>query len=274
MAAEDHRIALHDVGYTYPDGDLAVFTDLSIELPEGAVSLVGQNGTGKSTLLLLAGGRILPDQGSVSILGSDSRDIADENERNQLVSFIYQNMEFETDDPVGGIMDFVCANGCHGGRDPGFVEELTEVFELQECVDRQMHRLAKGEMQRTILALSLLYGSKIIMMDEPIFAMEDHQKHRAMQYLTEYSSMNSVSIYYSVHEIELSLDYSEQVLLFYRDGRIRLGATDRMLTKENLEEAYQFPRSMLYEREHLFREMLMRRQNYNGSEANPGTGKN
>ena len=251
-------ITLSDVEYTYPGEVEPVFTGLNIALPPGITSVIGQNGTGKSTLLLLAGGRLFPQKGVVEILGRDTRDLSDEAERNEYASFIYQNMEFEADETVGELMEYILENGFREERTGGFIDELAAVFELSEARGSQLQKLSKGEMQRTILAFSLLYGSKIIMMDEPLFALEDRQKHRAMEYTTQYARDNSVHLLYSVHELELTQKYSDNVALFYKDGSISMGETSQVLIDENIENAYELPRAMLYQKEHLYRENLLR----------------
>jgi len=81
-----------------------LFQGLDLALPRAVVSFIGQNGTGKSTLLLLASGRLLPTEGRVLIRGRDSRELTDEADRQSLVSFVYQNMEFETDQPIGELL--------------------------------------------------------------------------------------------------------------------------------------------------------------------------
>ena len=251
-------ITLSNVDFTYPGEEQPVFSGLDITLPAGITSLMGQNGTGKSTLLLLAGGRLFPDGGEVEILGTDSRDIESEEERNRFVSFIYQNMEFETENRTGELMEFILENGFHENKDNAFISELAMVFELSSAMLQPLHLLSKGEMQRTILAFSLLYGSKIIMMDEPVFALEDYQKRRAMDYMTDYAKDRGVHLLYSVHEIEITEKYSENVILFYKDGSIGMGTTYSTITDKNLEEAFELPRAMLFQKEHLYRENLLR----------------
>ncbi|HUZ18910.1 MAG TPA: ATP-binding cassette domain-containing protein, partial [Spirochaetia bacterium] len=156
---QDPQVTLSDVSYTYPEEDLPVFMSLSIELPKGMVALVGQNGTGKSTTLLLAGGRILPDIGSVSVLGKDTREFSDEDEKNRYVSFVYQNMEFETDEKIGDLMGYVYEHGFHENRDPSLITTLVGAFELSESLNKSTQTVSKGELQRAIMAFSLLYGS-------------------------------------------------------------------------------------------------------------------
>ncbi len=255
-----YDVRLTGVSFAYPETDGMVFGDLSLSLPKGLVTLVGQNGTGKSTLLLLASARLYPTRGKVEILGRDSSELTDENERNRYVSFIYQNMEFETEEPIGALMDFVYEHGFHTARDPGLIKVLTSVLELSGVLNKKTQEVSKGELQRAIIAFSLLYGSRIIMMDEPIFALEDRHKLQVMGFLKEYALERSISIYYSIHEFEISRGYSDWALLFYKDRSIRLGRTDEMLTRSRIEEAYEIPYGMLYRKEHLYREALNARR--------------
>jgi ABC-type cobalamin/Fe3+-siderophores transport system ATPase subunit len=121
---------------------------------------------------------------------------------------------------------------------------------------KKTQEASKGELQRIILAFSLLYGSKIIMMDEPFFAMEQNQKIQAMEFFLDYAEKEKVSIYYSAHELELTEKYSDYMLLFYKDGNIKLGPTKEVFIKENIEEAYQIPYHMLKTKEAVYRSLL------------------
>jgi ABC-type cobalamin/Fe3+-siderophores transport system ATPase subunit len=119
--------------------------------------------------------------------------------------------------------------------------------------------VSKGELQRTIIAFSLLYGSRIVMMDEPIFAMEEPQKHRIMGFLLEYIRARGLSLYYSVHELDISEKYSDWLLLFQRGRPPRLGPTRELFNQENIENAYEVPFSMLRSKESLYRKILLER---------------
>lgn len=255
----EKEIVFQGVSFRYPDGEADIFTGLDLTLPRGIVSLVGQNGTGKSTLLLLASGRLLPTHGKVLIRGRDTRELADETERQKLVSFIYQNMEFDTEESIGQLLAFVHANGLNapGGGDPVAMAELVDVFELEAILGRRTQEVSKGELQRTILAFSLLYGSPLIAMDEPIFALESYQKQRAMDYLARRARQEEMSLYYSVHELDISQKYSDYILLFSREAAPRLGRTAEIFTRETIEKAYEVPFDMLKRREELYRKYLV-----------------
>ncbi len=251
------QIRLDRVSFSYPESSDFVFRELTIGLPGGVVSLVGQNGSGKSTLLLLAGAVLLPTEGKVYIQGIDTEALRDEQPRHRYVSFIYQNMEFETEEPIGDLLIQVYEGGFHENKSEAFMRTLIDVFELQAFLNRKTQELSKGELQRTILAFSLLYGSRLVMMDEPIFALEDYQKERVMEFLCTHARQSGLTIYYSVHELDISQRYSDYVLLFGTDSEPRIGLTEEIFTRRQIEETYEVPYDMLKRREALYRKRLM-----------------
>ena len=262
----DPEIVFERVSFRYPETDTDIFTDLDLELPPGLVSLVGQNGTGKSTLLLLASGRLLPTAGRVLIRGRDTRELTEEADRQALISFIYQNMEFEAEEPIGQLLQLVKAGGALRGEPLSRVEELVQVFELGPLLQRRMQHVSKGELQRAILAFSLLYGAPLLAMDEPIFALEDRQKKAVMAHLAGLARTGTVSIYYSLHELDLAREYSDHLVLFSRSAPPRVGPTAQVFTRETIENAYEVPLHLLKRREELYRAYLVKLLRVHGDE--------
>lgn len=234
-----------------------VLAGITLAVPPGVTSLTGPNGAGKSTFLLLASGRLLPSSGRVLLEGQDTAGL-DEVEKNRLCSLVYQNMEFETEEPLGELLDFVQANGYGSRNDRDFQKTVAEALELGELLGRKTQTLSKGEMQRAVMAFSLLYGSRVVVMDEPVFALEDGQKRRALGFLSEYARTAGVSFLYSAHELDLTRDFSDRVLLFPKGKHPVLGTAAGLLTREILEEAYGVPYALLHQKERLHREVLLR----------------
>jgi len=167
-------------------------------------------------------------------------------------------MEFETEEPIGALLEHVHAHGYHERKDPALLVTLVEICELKKILGKRTQEISKGELQRTIVAFSLLYGSRILMMDEPIFALEERQKSRIMEFLVDYVHRESLSLFYSVHELEISRKYSDYLLLFDKNGPPRLGPTEELFTREEIERAYQVPYLMLKRKEALFRDSLLK----------------
>jgi len=274
MSTESVLIKFTDVSYTWPDPDSPgkpIFQAFTADIPAGFISLTGPNGTGKSTFMLLAGGRILPSAGRIELCGQNTRIWGGsgltpeiEHTRNLLCSFLYQNMEFDAGDDdsrVGTLLEFVYVNGGHRSKDEQFLKDVIGVFELETLISRKLDALSKGEIQRVLLAFSALYGSQVIMMDEPVFAMEQRQKEQALEFFKDMHLRTGVSVLVSLHELALTRKYADTVMLFYPDRRIDLGTSDEVLTKEALEDAYGVPAAMLYDTEKLTRAAMLEREN-------------
>jgi len=255
-------IEFNDVSFTYPavEGDLdadgkpieprAVFEHFTAQFPSGFISLVGPNGSGKSTFMLLASGRLVPTTGKVLMMGKDIAMMTGEA-KNMRASVIYQNMEFETEDKVRDLLTQVYQSGTLQGKASGILgnddllKEVIEVFELEGVLDHTLTGISKGEIQRTLLAFSILYGSTSVFMDEPLFAMEYPQKEKALSYLRDYCKKTGTTIYISMHELDLTKRFAEKVLLFYPNRDMSFGTPDEVLTDEDLEKAYGLPVEML-----------------------------
>jgi iron complex transport system ATP-binding protein len=242
-----------------------IFQELDLDLPPGVLSVIGENGIGKSTLMLLAAGRLFPVSGRVEIMGNDTGRFREarekpslEAERNALASVVYQNMEFETEHSLGDMIGEVFAGGFHDSEDDWVISEGRRVFELESLLTRKFQELSKGEMQRALMAIAIAYGSSILFMDEPVFALEEHQKERSLEYLRDYSHRTKRSLLFSAHNIHLCRDYADNTLLMRKDGNFVLGSASDVCQKEVLEAAYQVPMDFLHRKESLYRDMLLK----------------
>ena len=263
----------NDISYTYTpvQGDFdaqgnniapkPVFQHFTGSIPSGFTSLIGPNGSGKSTFMMIASGRLIPDSGSVKLFDQDLS-LLDDTQKNLLASVIYQNMEFESEDKVKDLLAYVYQNGNFKGKakainsETDLFNEVIDVFELHKVLEHGLTQLSKGEIQRVLLAFSILYGSASIFMDEPLFAMEQYQKENSLKYLREFNHKTGTAIFISMHELDLTKKYADKVLLFYPDRNIDYGTVEEVVTPEALEKAYGIPAAMLKDKESMTREEL------------------
>ncbi len=258
-------IDFNDVSFSYPveEGEDAlppVFDHFTGSIPGAFTSIIGPNGCGKSTFMLLASGRIQPANGKIYLLGQDVNTLAEEK-KNLLASMIYQNMEFESEDKVEQLLSYVYQNGAlkanaKGIKGSDLFSEVVDTFELSSVMNHGLTQISKGENQRVLLAFSLLYGSASVFMDEPLFAMEDKQKMSALEYLRAYSMETKTPMFISMHELDLTRRFAEKVLLIHPNRDMSYGTVEEVMTNDELEKAYGIPASMLKHNESLTREEL------------------
>ena len=146
--------------------DRRVLSGITAHLTEHRVGLIGRNGSGKSTILRLAGALDYVSEGAVTIEGIDPRD--DLKAVRPLVGYLFQNPETQLVLPT--VAEDVALGLTRGKRKPEHERKVTEVLErlgIANLADRFTHQLSGGEQQLVALAGSLVRHPKILLLDEP-----------------------------------------------------------------------------------------------------------
>jgi len=245
--------------------------NLDLHIPGGMVSILGPNGTGKTTLMLLAGARLQPLSGSIKLLEHDTAVFAHaetdptiEEARSRLAGFVYQNMEFETEEPLRELLELVAkSGGTNSPEKSQWLKRMPQALGLEEALNKKPQNMAKGELQKAVIAIALSYGSPVLFMDEPTFAMEEADKQKTFTFVRDWSRAFGVSVYFSAHDLDLCRDFADNSLLLWREDGVlqhRLGSSAEICGKESIEAAYHTPLSTLYTKEQLHRNMLTARK--------------
>lgn len=153
-------------------GDLPVLRNVNISIETGeVVALVGPSGSGKSTLLHILGTLDQPDQGTVSINGTDLTQLSRKELaafRNRSIGFVFQ---FHHLLPEFSALENICIPGWLGKRPRAEVKkEAMELLELLGLTGRMDHRpgqLSGGEQQRVAVARALINRPAVVFADEP-----------------------------------------------------------------------------------------------------------
>lgn len=159
-------------GITKNFGDLPVLRGVDISIAEGeVVSLVGPSGSGKSTLLHILGTLDKPDQGSVTVAGTEVTRLTRTELaafRNRSIGFVFQ---FHHLLPEFSALENICIPGWIGQRARSEVKreamELLELMGLTARADHRPNQLSGGEQQRVAVARALINKPAVIFADEP-----------------------------------------------------------------------------------------------------------
>ena len=155
-------LALHGVSRTYRSGEetLHVLAGADLVLASGEiVALVAPSGTGKSTLLHLAGLLERPDAGTVMVDGKDSGRLSDPERtaiRRDRIGFVYQAHHL--------LAEF---SALENDMQPQMVAVLLESFGLQQRFQHLPGKLSGGEKQRVAIARALANRPAVLLADEP-----------------------------------------------------------------------------------------------------------
>ena len=176
--------------YTGDAGPIVAVDDVSVSVEAGEfVAVVGPSGCGKTTLLLVAGGLLLPENGEVSIDGTDPYSLSGEQRarfRAEQIGFVFQQFHLV---PYLNVLDNVMApalvTGETSARERAGI--LVERFGLADRLGHRPGQLSTGERQRVALARALLNEPRVILADEPTGNLDGDNSEQVLQALKTFA---------------------------------------------------------------------------------------
>jgi putative spermidine/putrescine transport system ATP-binding protein len=224
MPAAEIDVRLEGIRKTY--GDVVAVDRVDLEIPAGEFfTLLGPSGSGKTTTLRLIAGFERPDEGRIELGGADVTNRAP-YERN--VNTVFQDYalfpHMTVAENVGYGLRVKHVSRAERRRR---VEEILRVVRLPELGDRKPVQLSGGQRQRIALARSLVNTPKVLLLDEPLGAL-DLKLRQEMQIelkrIQREVSDVGITFVYVTHDQEEALTMSDRLAVF-NEGRIeQIGA--------------------------------------------------
>ncbi|MEO7600494.1 MAG: ABC transporter ATP-binding protein [Opitutus sp.] len=214
-------------GVTKRFGSFTAVNDVSLSVMPGEfLTLLGPSGCGKTTLLRMIAGFERPDQGTVWL---DGTDVTDSPPYRRNVNQVFQSYalfpHLSVRDNIGfGLrMQKLAAAECASR-----IEEAVSLVALEGLEDRKPDQLSGGQRQRVALARALAPRPAVLLLDEPLSAL-DAQLRRGMQLeLKRLQRQLGVTFIFVTHDQEEALTMSDRIAIVNR-GRIeQLGTTDEI----------------------------------------------
>jgi len=215
-------LALEDCSLSF--GDTDALADVSIDVASGEFfTLVGPSGCGKTTTLRTVAGLESPDTGRVTVGGTDvTGDPPDERD----VGIVFQNYALF---PHMSVRENV-GYGLRFRDPPGDVstdDRVTEMLDLVDMAgvgDRDPEALSGGQQQRVALARALAPGPDVLLLDEPLSALDADLRQRLRVRIRAIQRDLSITTLYVTHDQAEALAISDRVAVM-RAGRLEQVAT-------------------------------------------------
>jgi len=207
-------LAVRNLTYSY-DGEKNALEDVSFDVKRGEfVSVLGKNGSGKSTITKLVMGVIEPDQGSMILNGQDLNELTI-FERSQKVGVVMQNPNHMISHHM--IFDEVA----FGLRNRGVEEKLVEakVLEVLELCGLSKYRhwpieaLSYGQKKRVTIASILALEPELLILDEPT-AGQDYRNYTSMlSFIEKLNRELGITVMIISHDMHLVLEYTTRSIV-------------------------------------------------------------
>lgn len=203
--------------------------DLSVGGGE-LVALIGPNGSGKTSLLRALAG-IAPFSGSVRIAGEDLSSVAPVR-RSRLLGFLPASRDVAW--PIAA-RDLIALGLPRS--DPGRIDELIQLLELEPFADKASDCLSTGERARVLLARALAARPALLLLDEPLSNLDPYWVLRILAILRKLAESGKCSAIVAVHDLAVVKRFDRAILL--DRGRVLADARpDRVLASPRLSEAF------------------------------------
>lgn len=241
---ENVAIAIHELGFSYPD-KADVLQNISLRIhPGDRVGLIGSNGAGKTSLFLSICGILQPISGQITLL---NRPVIPGEFRPE-IGLVFQNPNDQLfsasvwDDVAFGPQNM----GLSGSELSDRVRTALDLTGVQDLETRPPHHLSGGQKRMVAIATVLAMQPQIILYDEPSANLDLRARRRLIHFLQ--ASQETLLI--SSHDLELILEVCDRVILMDEGRIITTGSPDIVMADAPLMEAHglEKPHSLLHHR--------------------------
>ncbi len=225
-------VVLKDVHKKYQDTNVLSGIDMHIEDGE-FVTLLGPSGCGKSTILRILSGLTDASEGTVMIDGKDMKKIPPKNRK---VGMVFQSYALFPNMTVYENVAFgLKMNKKQANEVAKKVEEMIELVGLQDKKEAYPHELSGGQQQRVALARSLVVRPKVLLLDEPLSALDAQiRKHLQVELRTIQRELNMTMILVT-HDQEEAMSVSDRIFVMNNGQIAQEGTPSEIYTQPKTE---------------------------------------
>ncbi|SDK48671.1 iron complex transport system ATP-binding protein [Maridesulfovibrio ferrireducens] len=237
-------LTVSDLSFAY-EGGKSVWTDISLEVHAGEVlSILGPNGTGKSTLLRCMAGLHVPSVGQVSIEGRQVQKMSRKDVA-RAIAFVPQMhtpvFSFSAlDVVVMGRTAHIGAFSSPSAKDYAISEQAMETLGISSLAHKSYDETSGGERQLILFARALAQEARILLLDEPTSHLDFGNQARTLVLVRKLADQG-LAVVMTTHFPDHALGFSERTALI-ADGRLQgYGRTESVLNSEKLSDLYGLP---------------------------------
>jgi ABC-type cobalamin/Fe3+-siderophores transport system ATPase subunit len=216
-------------------GSKSLIRDLTFSVENGEfIGLLGANGSGKSTILKLAAGILKPSGGHIHLWGKELGSYSN-RDRAKLLCYLPQMLDISIPFKVRELAGM----GLYPYDIPPeiSVDEALALVGLLDKSGSYLANLSGGERRRAFIAMTLLQGAGLLLLDEPLANLDIKYQLEIHRLLKELKDTKNISVIMALHDINIALQFEKVMLI--KEGRILgIGRPETILKKDLLKEAF------------------------------------
>src|SRR6185369_1247403 len=213
-------------------GDFTAVDDLSLDIQEREFfALLGPSGCGKTTLLRMLAGFEAPDAGSVTLAGQDLAGIPPYR---RPVNMMFQSYALFPHLTVAGNVAFgLKQDGLPRDEIAARVEEMLALVQLTGFAARRPDQLSGGQRQRVALARSLAKRPKVLLLDEPLAALDRKLREETRFELKELQARLQTTFVIVTHDQDEAMTVADRIALMHQGKLAQVGTPAEIYERPN-----------------------------------------
>lgn len=234
LASDAVILELNTICFSYEKTG-AFIRNLSFAVGEGEfIGLLGANGSGKSTILKLGCGILRPSSGDL-LLWSKPLHTYNNRDRAKLISYLPQALDFSVPFTIRELVGM----GLYPYDIPPSisVDEALDMVGLLERANSLLTDLSGGERRRTLIAMTLLQGAGLLLLDEPLANLDIKYQIDLVRLLRKLIKERHISVVMALHDINIALQF-EKVMVIKNGKILGAGRPESVLTGPLIKESF------------------------------------
>lgn len=193
--------------------DIKAVNGISFTVKQGSLfAFLGLNGAGKSTTINIICGDLKKDGGTILVDGHDiDKDI---DCIKQMIGVVYQDSVLDKQLSVRDNLE--CRGALYGFNKKQLksrLEELDELLNIKEFLNRPIGKLSGGQRRRVDIARALLHQPKILILDEPTTGLDPQTRKLVWSAITKLRKQNKITVFLTTHYMEEATDADKVIIL-------------------------------------------------------------
>jgi len=206
---------------------------LDLEVGEGEfLTLLGPSGCGKTTTLRLLAGFLTPTQGRILFGGEDVTRLPPQHRR---IGMVFQDYALFPNMTVKGNLAYALQKG----QPPAIIDELMELMELQQLSGRYPETLSGGQKQRVALARALVRQPKLLLLDEPLSALDNELRYRLQGHILQAHKRYGLTTILVSHDVPELFRMAGRILVLEQGKIVKQGTPLEVFFNEQAGGAFQ-----------------------------------
>ncbi len=204
-------------------GGVTAVAGVSLDAGAGEfVSLLGPSGSGKTTLLMMLAGFEQPDAGRVTI---GDRDVSRVPPNRRDIAMVFQRYALFPHKTVAENIGFpLRMRGVGRAERDRRIRDALQMVRLPDHADRKPAELSGGQQQRVALARAIVFEPPVILMDEPLGALDKKLRTHMQIELKQLQQRLGATVVYVTHDQEEALTMSDRVAVLHQGALMQVGS--------------------------------------------------